>query len=69
MSNLRMFILFLISITLIGCGFAEVGGSSYYDAPGFFSGIWHGLLSTLDLNFKTDFRYRNVCFPKFWMVL
>jgi hypothetical protein len=47
MNNLRIFILFLMSIALVGCGFAEAGNN--YDIPGFFSGIWHGLLALWSL--------------------
>jgi hypothetical protein len=62
MNNLRIFILFLMSIALVGCGFAEAGNN--YDIPGFFSGIWHGLLALWSFPFKVVFRYRNVCFAK-----
>jgi len=62
MSNLRTFIIFLISITLVGCGFAEVGGSSY-DAPGFFSGIWHGLLAPWTLILRLFLDIEMYAFP------
>ena len=37
----------LISIFLAGCAFQPE--PSAYDPPGFFSGIWHGLVSPLAL--------------------
>jgi len=47
--------LFLLSfliigvITLTSCTFIEPGSISNYDLPGFFLGIWHGLLAPYTL--------------------
>lgn len=47
----NLIILFILSLTVIltGCTFIEPGSISYYNAPGFFVGIWHGLLAPYTL--------------------
>lgn len=50
MKKLFLLLLFLIvAMTLTGCTFIEPGSISNYDPPGFFSGIWHGLVAPYTL--------------------
>ena len=46
----------ILSFVIAGCGFAGVGSGWSYDPPGFFAGIWHGLLApyTLVIRFFLD---------------
>jgi hypothetical protein len=38
-----------VAVTLAGCDFAPVAGTSAESLPGFFSGLWHGLLAPWSL--------------------
>lgn len=42
-------LLLLITIIFAGCTFIEPYSISYYDPPGFFSAIWHGLIAPYTL--------------------
>ena len=57
MKKLLLFSFLIIGVaTLTGCTFIEPGSISSYDPPGFFSGIWHGLVApyTLIVRWFTD---------------
>ena len=55
--DLRVWGLLAFLLLVAGCGFATTGYSAY-DAPGFFQGIWHGLLApwTLILRLFMDIK-------------
>ena len=54
----RLTLLFVIFLSLTACGFVGTSPISSYDPPGFFMGIWHGLLApwTLILRFFLDIK-------------
>ena len=41
--------LLILAVTLIGCGFAGSQPAASYEPPGFFAGIWHGLIAPYTL--------------------
>jgi|PlaIllAssembly_1097288.scaffolds.fasta_scaffold1503681_1 hypothetical protein len=57
----KIFILVLLCL-LAGCGFATIGYSPY-DPPGFFMGIWHGLLAPWSLIARFFFDVKTHAFP------
>lgn len=45
----QIFILALLPVLFIGCAFVGSTPINSYDPPGFFSGIWHGLIAPYTL--------------------
>ncbi len=51
-----------IFVVVSGCAH-QASGETYYDPPGFFSGIWHGMVSPLALFFSMFSDIRIYAFP------
>lgn len=48
--KLLLLLLFILGVIILtGCTFIEPGSISSYDPPGFFAGIWHGLVAPYTL--------------------
>jgi hypothetical protein len=52
----------LLISAIVGCGFAATGGGAY-DAPGFFMGIWHGLIAPWSLLLRIFMDIKMYAFP------
>jgi len=59
---LRVSAVLFLPLLLVGCGFAATGYSPY-DPPGFFMGIWHGLLAPWSLIARLFFDIKMYAFP------
>ena len=60
--KLYWFSLMVLLFLLGSCGFATIGHSPY-DPPGFFMGIWHGLLAPWSLIARLFFDIETYAFP------
>ncbi len=59
---LRVAAILFLPLALSGCGFVEAGYSAY-DLPGFFMGIWHGLLAPWSLIARLFLDIKMYAFP------
>lgn len=57
-----MYFVLALTLFIAGCGFAGVGYSTY-DPPGFFMGIWHGLLAPWSLISRLFFDIKMYAVP------
>ena len=60
--TLRVLIPLALIVALAGCGFAATGYSAY-DPPGFFLGLWHGLLAPWPLILRLFLDIKMYAFP------
>ena len=61
-STLRVLVSLALVLFITGCGFATTGYSAY-DLPGFFLGIWHGLLAPWTLILRLFLDIKMYAFP------
>lgn len=61
-SNLRVLVPLALALLIAGCGFATTG-YSVYDPPGFFLGVWHGLLAPWTLILRLFLDIKMYAFP------
>ena len=59
---IRLTLVVATSLFLVSCGFATAGYAGY-DLPGFFVGIWHGLLAPWSLIARLFLDVRMYAFP------
>lgn len=60
--TLRVLIPLALVLAVAGCGFATTGHSAY-DPPGFFLGLWHGLLAPWTLILRLFLDIKMYAFP------
>ena len=61
-SKLRLLVLLALVLLIAGCGFATTGYSAN-DLPGFFLGVWHGLLAPWTLILRLFLDIKMYAFP------
>ena len=61
-SSLRVWVPVVLILSIAGCGFATTGYSTY-DPPGFFHGVWHGLIAPWSLILRLFFDIKMYAFP------
>ena len=59
---LRISVPLILVLLVAGCGFATTVHSAY-DPPGFFYGVWHGLLAPWTLILRLFFDIKMYAFP------
>ena len=61
-STLRLLVPLALVLLIAGCGFATTD-ASVLDPPGFFLGVWHGLLAPWTLILRLFFDIKMYAFP------
>jgi hypothetical protein len=62
MKNVRLLMPLLMILLITGCGFAAAGYAPA-EVPGFFDGIWHGLLAPWTLILRIFMDIKMYAFP------